>query len=177
MALREVWMTKWLKPFVLVAAGVGFLATLQIDVAAADPIKTRRAVMKELSAHSKAIKKYLKGHKDAKKEKRLGTAGDVELRALAMAGLARRLPGMFPKGTSLNDMPGKTRAKPAVWMESKKFKAAAMKLATWSKDIEGAAATGDKAKIAAAMKGFGKATCGACHKSFRGPKTKKKKTS
>ena len=38
MALREVWMTKWLKPFVLVAAGIGFLATLQIDVAAADPI-------------------------------------------------------------------------------------------------------------------------------------------
>jgi cytochrome c556 len=174
-AFREVWMTKWLKPFVLVAAGIGFIATLQADVASADPIKTRRAVMKELSAHSKAIGKYLKGHKNPKREKRLGTAGDVELRALAMAGLANRLPGMFPKGTSLKDMPGKTRAKPEIWAQNKKFRAAAMNLATWSKDIESAAATGDKSKIAAVMKGFGKSTCGGCHKSFRGPKPKKKK--
>lgn len=166
-------MKKWLKPFVLVAAGVGFLATLQIDVAAADPVKTRKAVMKELSAHSKAIGKYLKGHKDAKKEARLGSAGDMELRAVAMAGLAKRLPGMFPKGTSLKDMPGKTRAKPEIWTQSKKFKAASNNLASWANDIEKAAATGDKSKIAAAMKGFGKATCGGCHKTFRGPKKKK----
>ena len=170
-------MTKWLKPFVLVAVGIGFIATLQVDVATADPIKTRRAVMKELSAHNKAIKKYLKGHKNAKQEARLGTPGDVELRALAMAGLAMRLPGMFPKGTGMADMPGKTRAKPAVWSQNAKFKAAAKTLATWSKDLESAAATGDKSKIAAAMKGFGKTTCGNCHKTFRGPKKKKKKKS
>jgi cytochrome c556 len=170
-------MTKWLKPFVLVAAGIGFIATLQVDVASADPIKTRRAVMKELSAHNKAIGKYLKGHKNAKREARLGTPGDVELRALAMAGLAKRLPSMFPKGTGMMDMPGKTRAKPAVWTESGKFRAAANKLASWAKDLESAAATGDKSKIGAAMKGFGKATCGNCHKTFRGKKPKKKKTS
>ena len=170
-------MMKWLKPFVLVAAGVGFLATLQIDVAAADPVKTRRAMMKENSTHIKAIKKYLKGHKNAKKEARLGTAGDVELRAIAVAGIAKRLPSMVPKGTSLKDRPGKTRAKPAIWTENKKFRAAANRLATWAKDLEGAAATGDKAKVAAAMKGFVNSTCNACHKSFRGPKPKKKKKS
>lgn len=167
-------MTKWLKPFVLVAAGIGFVATLQVDIAAADPIKTRKAVMKELSTHNKAIKKYLKGHKNAKKEARLGTPGDVELRAIAMAGLAKRMVAMFPAGTGMTDMPGKTRAKPEIWTEKAKFKAAAMTLAEWSEDLEQAALSGDKSKIAAAMKGFGKAACGTCHKDFRGPKPKKK---
>jgi len=168
-------MTKWLKPFIIVAAGIGFVASLQINIVSADEIKTRQAVMKELSAHNKAIKKYLKGHPNAKKEARLGTPGDVELRALAMAGLANRLAGMFPKGTSLKDMPGKSWAKPAVWSENAKFKSAAMTLASWSKDLEGAAATGDKSKIAAAMQGFGKTTCGGCHKTFRAKKPRKKK--
>lgn len=170
-------MKKWLKPFVFVAAGIGFLAALQSDYAAADPIKTRRAMMKELSAHNKAIMNYLKGHKDPKREARLGTPGDMELRAVAMAGLANRLAGMFPKGTSMSDMPGKTRAKTEIWTRNGEFRKAAMKLASWSQDIEKAAATGDKSKIAAVMKGFGKQTCGACHKTFRGPKPKKKKTS
>ena len=116
-------MTKWLKPFVLVAAGIGFIATLQVDIAAADPIKVRRAMMKENNTHVKAIVKYLKGHKNPKREKRLGTAGDVELRAIALAGIAKRLPSMFPKGTSLRDIPGKTRAKSAIWNENKKFRA------------------------------------------------------
>jgi len=166
-------MKKWLKPFVLVAAGAGILATLQVDVAAAaDPIETRKAVMKELSAHTKAIGAYLKGNKDPKKERALGTAGDVEMRAMAMASLAQRLPAMFPKGTGLGDMPGKTGAKPAIWTDSKDFQAAANKLATWSTDLEKAAATGDKAKIAAVMKSFGKATCGNCHKTFRESKKK-----
>ena len=148
-------MKKWLKSLVYVAEGFALIATTQVEIANADPIKTRRAIMKELSGHNKAIKKYLMGHKNPKKEARLGTAGDMEFRALAMAGLGQRLLTMFPKGTSLKDKPGKTRAN----------------------DLENAAATGDKAKIAAAMKGFGKTACGTCHKTFRGPKPKKKKTS
>ncbi|MDA0653439.1 MAG: cytochrome c [Proteobacteria bacterium] len=94
-----------------------------------------------------------------------------------MASLAKRLPGMFPKGTSLTDMPGKAYAKPEIWTQNNKFRGAANNLASWSKDLEKAAATGDKAKIAAAMRGFGKETCGNCHKTFRMKKPKKKKTS
>ena len=174
MALREVWMPKWPKLFVLDAAGIGLIATLQADVAAADPVKIRRAMMKENNAHGKAIVEYLKGHKNAKKESRLGTPGDVELRALAMASLAKRLPAMFPKGTSLKDMPGKTRAKSEIWSQSDKFRAATNNLASWAKDLEMAAATDDKSKIAAAMRAFVKATCGNCYKTFHGPKPKKK---
>jgi len=170
-------MTKWLKSLVFVVAGIAFVATTQVEVANADPIKTRRAIMKELSGHNKAIKKYLKGHKSAKREARLGTAGDMELRALAMAGLGKRMVSLFPKGTSLKDMPGKTRAKPEIWSKPADFRKAANIFVSWSNDLEKAAATGDKAKIAAAMKGFGKTACGTCHKTFRGPKKKKKKTS
>lgn len=170
-------MTKWLKSLVFVAAGIAFVATTQVEVASADPVKTRRAVMKELSGHAKAIGKFVKGHKNAKKEAKLGKAGDMELRALAMAGLGKRMVTLFPKGTSMTDMPGKTRAKPAIWSKSADFRKAAKVLVSWSQDVEKAAATGDKAKIAAAMKGFGKTACGTCHKSFRGPKKKKKKTS
>jgi len=171
MALRVVWTPKWLKLFVLVAAGIGLIATLQADVAA-DPVKIQRAMMKENNVHVKAIVEYLKGHKNAKKESRLGTPGDVELGALA-----KRLPGMFPKGTSLKDMPGKTRAKPEIWSQSDKFRAAANNLASWAKDLEMAAATGDKSKIAAAMRGFAKAACGNCYKTFHGSKPKKKNKS
>lgn len=170
-------MTNWIKPLVLVAAGIGFLATMQVEIASADPIKTRRAVMKELSGHTKAISRYLKGHKNPKREARLGTPGDMELRAVAMAGLGKRMVSLFPKGTSTKDMPGKTRAKPEIWTRSADFRKAANILVSWANDVESAAATGDKAKIAAAMKGFGKNACGTCHKTFRGPKPKKKKSS
>jgi cytochrome c556 len=70
-------------------------------------------------------------------------------------------------------MPGKTRAKPEIWTMSDKFAAAAAKLESAAGKLEMAAATGEKDKIAAAMKGFGKATCGVCHSDFRGPKPKK----
>lgn len=48
------------KTFALVVACVGFLAALPVEVAAADIVKTRQAVMKELSAHNKAIGVYLR---------------------------------------------------------------------------------------------------------------------
>ena len=51
----------------------------------------KHAIQKELCGHSIAVKKYIKGHKNKKKAKKLGTAGDMEMRALAIAGLAKKL--------------------------------------------------------------------------------------
>ena len=164
-------MKTWLKPMVLAAACVGFVVALPV-AAADDPIETRSAVMKELATHSKAIGAYLKGDDDPKKAARMGTPGDIEFRAMAIASLAKRLPSFFPKGTSSEDMPGKTRAKPEIWTMSDKFAAAAANLEAAARKVEKAAATGDKANIAAAMDGFGKANCGGCHSTFRGPKPK-----
>ena len=165
-------MKNWLQPVAFAVIGIGFLTSASI-ADAADPVKTRQAVMKEISTHVKAIGAYLKGHKDPKKAARLGTPGDIELRAMAVASLAKRLPSFFPKGTSLSDMPGKTRAKPDIWAQNDKFMAAAATLETMANKVAEAAATGEKSKIAAAMKGLGKTACGGCHSTFRGPKPKK----
>jgi cytochrome c556 len=165
-----------LQSLVIAVATVGFVASLGMGPAFSasdDPIKTRKSVMKELSGHNKAITAFLKGNKNPKKAKALGTAGDVELRAIAVAGLAARLPGMFPKGTGKSELGDKTRAKPAIWSDWAGFQAAAKNLAAEAAKLETAAASGDKKKIGAALTTLGKSGCGGCHKKFRGPKPKK----
>jgi len=161
----------WLRSIACAAAGVGFLAAAGAGFAA-DTIKTRQAVMAELGAHTKAVGAFLKGNEDPRKSAALGSAGDVEFRATAMASLAKRLPSFFPKGTSSSDMPGKTRAKPEIWTRSDKFMAAAATLENLSNKLAEAAATEDKSRIAAVMKTLGKDGCGGCHATFRGPKPK-----
>ena len=81
----------------VLAAGAG----AAVAQAAADEeiVKVRRAAMKELSAHGKAIAAFLKGDSDAKKARALGSAADMEIRGLAVAGLAKRVPALFPDGT------------------------------------------------------------------------------
>lgn len=84
-----------------------------------------------------------------------------ELKALAAFGSGR----YFVPGTSNEDMPGKTRALPAIWAagsdvgdKASAFSAAIDKLA--------AAASGGKDALTAAVGDLG-AACGACHKAFR----------
>jgi len=162
-------MRKVLRAFVLAFAGLGFGLALVPNTASADDVKIRKAMMKELSGHNKSIKKYLKGHKDPKKEARLGSPGDVEFRAQAMAGLAKSMLARFPKGSGGEG----TRAKAEIWSDWAGFEAAANKLAAEAKKLEAAAAAGDKAKISAVMKTFGKNACGTCHQKYRAPKKKK----
>lgn len=147
--------------------------TMAAPRSAEDYARMRQGVMKEFAAHGKAIAAFLKGSKNAKKAKALGTAGDVEFRAMGIAAMADKLPSLFAQKTSLADIPGKTRAKPAIWSDWNKFYAATRRLKSKALELEAAAATGDKAKIDAARKALGKEACAACHKVFRGPKPKK----
>jgi cytochrome c556 len=131
-------------------------------------IKVRRAAMKELSTHNKAIAAFLKGTNDPKKVKALGTLGDMEIRVQAIAGTARRIVALFPKGTGMNAFPGKkTGAKVEIWSDAAGFKAAADKLMTLAAAAEKAAASGDEKAFAAAFGKVGKDGCGGCHKTFR----------
>jgi len=67
-------MKNLVRAFVLAVAGIGFGTALAVDTAsAADVVQVRQSVMKEMAGHGKAIKKYLKGHKNPKKASRLGT--------------------------------------------------------------------------------------------------------
>ena len=167
-------MKKWLAPVVMVFMAFSMTTGVTVTSAEADVVKTRIALMKELSGHNKKIRAYIKGHKSLKREKRLGNHEDIEFIAIAIQDLAKRMHVHYKKGTSLKDVKG-TRAKAEIWQNWSKFRASARNLGAWAKDIENAAKTGSKAKIMAAYNGFGKATCGGCHKNFRGPKPKKKK--
>ena len=60
-----------------------------------------------------------------------------------------KIPDLFPKGTSLADMPGKSYAKPEIWDHFDDFKAAAAVLATEAGKLADAAKSGDMAAFAA----------------------------
>lgn len=172
-------MAKWLKCSLLAVVAAGFVVTAPVAFStadAADPVKVRRAVMKEFGVHNKAFKKFFKPKKTAKAKKRALKPADMELRALAIMAMAKRLPSMFPKGTSLDDMPGKTGAKPAIWARSMEFEAAADNLKELAGKVQAAASSGDRDAMKASFGAMGKKGCGGCHKTFR-KKFKKKKTS
>ena len=75
------------------AKKVSTAAACKICKAAAKHAKAvqKNAIQKEMCGHSIAVKKYIKGSKNKKKSRKLGTAGDMEMRALAIAGLAKKL--------------------------------------------------------------------------------------
>ena len=154
------------------ALAAGIIAAVPVVASfaqsATDTIKVRRAAMKELGAHSKAIAGFLKGSQDAKKAAALGTIGDMELRAEAVASIAGRIPTLFPKGTGLDSQPPKsTGAKPAIWSDWSGFQSAAGKLKTLAEATQKAAQSGDKKAFAAAFARMGKEGCGGCHSKFR----------
>ena len=54
-------------------------------------MKVKVSAMKEICAASNSVAKYIKGSKSKKKRRKLGTAGDMEMRAVQIATLAKRL--------------------------------------------------------------------------------------
>lgn len=126
-----------------------------------DPVKIRRAAMKQMGGNMKGIGGFLKGGR------RAGTADTVALRGQAIAAIAAKIPGFFPKGTSLEDGVGVTGAKPVIWAQWNDFKAAAANMAAKANKLSMVAENGDKAAIKAAMGDLGKKGCGGCHKTFR----------
>ena len=162
-------MGKWFTYGLTAAVCACFLVAAPLQSAsAADPIKIRRAVMKELSGHAKVFKKFFKGGKTKKAIARAGTAGDMVFRAMAIASLADRVPSLFPKGSDK----GKTRAKAEIWLKMGEFKGKAANLKSAAMAVQKAAEGGEMAAIKAAYAKMGKA-CGGCHKQFRAKKKKK----
>lgn len=153
-----------LKSIVLLAAAIGLLTSCA-GFSARYAIGERQGVMKSYGGDMKAIGGFLK--------KGQGSAADVAARARKMAGSTDRLKGMFPKGTSSTDLPGKTRAKPAIWKKKAAFDQAADIMKVYAMRLAVAADSGDKKKIGAATGALGKRGCGGCHSDFRGPKPKK----
>ncbi len=132
---------------------------------AGDVIKARQALMKNNNKNWKIIRAFAR--------KGTGSTANVAAAGKQLVLNASRIPGLFRKGTSLKDGVGKTRAKPAIWVNRAAFEAAAGNLKAAGENLARVAATGDTAAIKAAAGGINKA-CGSCHKQFRGPRPKKK---
>lgn len=143
----------------LAALGAGTTAVQARD--GKDPVKVRRAAMKQMGGHMKGVGGFLKGGK------RAGTAQTVALRGESIAAIADRIPSLFPKGTGLNDGVGETGAKPEIWQKWPEFQKAAANLGGLARKFAAAAETGDKQAIKTAMGVLGKQGCGGCHKIFR----------
>jgi len=133
-----------------------------------DTIEKRRAMMKEIGKNWKVIKKVKKSQ-DNDGLKKAAKA------ALKMNALGKEVFGLFPKGTGRGDFDAKTtRALPAIWEDMGKFKAIGKKFVKNTKFLAEQLNGGDWGDIGVAFTAVGKKGCGACHKSFRGKKVKKK---
>ncbi len=130
--------------------------------AAMDPIKERKAIMKE---------KVLKNWKVVKGMAKGKVPYDGKAAAAAFADISKAVVGiekLFPKGSETG---GKTTAKATIWTDMKGFTA---KFVAFRADTAAAAGTAGKseADLKAAVGKVGKG-CGGCHKAFRVKKKKK----
>jgi cytochrome c556 len=146
-----------------VVIAVGLVSGAMRSEAAMDAktvIEARQQAMKDNAGHMKAINGFV--------ESGQGDAAMVAEHATAIAGIAKKIPELFPEGTSLADGHGiKTAAKPEIWSDRAGFEQAAMTLGTEAEELAQAAAGGDKQAIAAAFGELGKNGCGGCHSKFR----------
>lgn len=122
-------------------------------------IEQRRAAMKQLGGHMKAIGIFMK--------KGQGTAADVAARAEKVAAIAAAIPTLFPRGTSLNDGAGETGAKPEIWQQATLFRVRSGALHGAARAFAAVAKTGNKQGMGAVMGVLGKEGCGGCHRVFR----------
>ncbi len=126
-------------------------------------VDARQALMKDNGAKMKAMGAVVQAK-----------SGDLNQMAEIAAGLqanAEKIASLFPQGTSLADMPGKSWAKPEIWVSFDDFKAAANELATEAGKLADAAKSGNMDAFAAQYDVTGEKGCGGCHTKFRQKKS------
>ena len=140
-----------------VAAASLILVSASTAFASEDDITYRKAVMKSVGGHMKAMSTILKT--DA------GDMKDLPAHADAMASLAKISAHIFPEGSG--PMDGKTDAKMAIWEKPEEFKKVSMAFIAEADKLASVAASGDKGAIGAQLGALGKNACKACHDDFK----------
>jgi cytochrome c556 len=140
----------------VLAVGLYAGAARAQDAAAA--VEARQGVMKQQGKDAGAIKGYIDGKADLAAAQAAGADLVTQI---------AKVPGAFPKGTSMADLPGKSWARPVVWSEPDKFTAAAKNAATKADALNTALKSGDMNAITTAFGDMGKNGCGGCHEVFR----------
>jgi cytochrome c556 len=140
------------------AAAIGFGAVCSMAQDKETQIKDRREAMKRQGADLKAVQDYVKGEGD--QATALAKVNDL-------IALNPKIVGLFPPGTGMDQFPGKTGAKPAIWTEWDKFQKIPAELKVEEEKLAEALKSGNKDAVAAQLAATGKNGCGACHTPYR----------
>lgn len=143
-----------MKPWILAGIAIAAFGTAGAAFAQ-DVIAQRRDGLRAMGRHMEAIKAV----SDAR-----GDTRPLVARVEEMIAFYRGLPALFPAGSGTGD----TRALPAIWSDRAGFEQANANMVTQLEALRTAAASGDNAALTAAFNQTG-ATCGACHRPYRGP--------
>jgi cytochrome c556 len=143
-----------MKSWILAGVAIAAMGTAGAAVAQ-DVIAQRREGLRGMGRQMEAIKAVT----DAR-----GDTRPLAERIDTMVTFYRGLPAMFPAGSGTGD----TRALPTIWSDRAGFEQAAANMVTQLGVMRAAAASGDVAATTAAFNQTG-ATCGACHRPYRGP--------
>jgi cytochrome c556 len=132
----------------------------QVAMDPSQAIETRKTLMKDNARHWKVINDFV--------GKGVGTAGDVVTQAEAIRANARKITlDLFPAGTSIDEIPGKTNAKMEIWKDSTTFTKAASNLEQQAEKLADIAKGGDAAAIKTQFDSLSKGACGGCHGKFK----------
>ena len=137
-----------------------------------DVVKARVKFMDDdIGDHWKVLADFAKNGK--------GSLQDVEKHALALAELAKKIPGHFPKDTGRGVYPDHvTRSLPEIWKNWPEFEKAVQQFESGSLKLASLAKSGDKEGVVRMIGPSGSYNktqigCAECHETFRGARVKK----
>lgn len=137
--------------------GLGGAATLAADNEAL--VKDRQAAMRQRGTDLKMISQYV--------DDKGGDQASAVAAAKDIITVEQKLDGVWLPGTSSKDMPGKSNAKPEIWIEMDKFKAFVATLKSDEGKLVPAIEKGDKAGAKTIIGDIGRNACVACHTVYR----------
>ena len=129
--------------------------TIAMDIQPEEAIKYRQSIMSAIKGHNNAIKSILTGS--------VPFSNRLDAHVSSLQHLFQELDAIFPAGSDF----GKTSAKPAIWDDPEKFKSTIDKSRKALDTFIGVIQQGNSANSADAVRKFGKASCGGCHKLFK----------
>lgn len=153
---------------VIVAGIVGLLCAVGIAGAQEPPPAVSMSAGEVVAARKAAMN--LSGAAMSNIKATIDAGGTVRSQAFAAGGLARwghAVPGMFPTGTGMADLPeGATNARPEIWTNRADFEAKAAAFAEEAQTLADLARAEDAAGFAAQWTVV-RATCQTCHDSYK----------
>jgi cytochrome c556 len=146
----------------IVASAAGLSGALALAENMPPVVKERQNLMKQQAAGLKVIQGYVSGE----------TGRDAAMaKVTELLTLPPKIAGLFPPGTSTEDFPSDTHAKPEIWAQWERFKDVPSVLRRAEEKLAAAIKTGSKQDVLDELDAVGRNGCGACHTSFRSPLT------